>query len=154
MRIASDRCYEFGLAPAALWESATQVDQYRAWWPWLHQLDGARFELGSVWECSVRPPLPYAVRFTLTLEEVREPSLAVAAIGGDIVGSARLEVTEVAGGSQARLVSDLAPRNGFLQAVAMLARPVARFGHDWVLDHGARQFSEAVQGEVDPDAIA
>lgn len=153
MRIASDRSYEFGLAPGDLWESFTQVDRYRQWWPWLHHLDGARFEVGSVWHCSVHPPLPYAVRFTLTLEEVAGPSLAVAAIDGDIVGTARLEISEVAGGSQARLLSDLAPRNGLLQAMALLARPVARFGHDWVLDHGARQFSEAVDTRVDPDPV-
>jgi hypothetical protein len=153
MRIASDRRFDFDLAPAALWEAATRVERYRDWWPWLHQLDGANFEEGSVWACSVRPPLPYAVRFTLTIEEVRAPWLAVAAIGGDITGSARLEVTGAPGGSQARLVSELAPRNGVLQAVALLARPVARFGHDWVLDHGAQQFADAVRASVDPDPV-
>lgn len=153
MRIASDRRYEFGLPPQDLWDSFIQVERYRQWWPWLHHLQGARFEVGSIWECSVRPPLPYAVRFTLTMVEVRAPGLAVASIGGDIVGSARLEIAAVPGGSQARLVSDLAPRNGLLQAMAILARPVARFGHDWVLDHGARQFSEAVGARVDPDPV-
>ena len=153
MRIASDRRYEFALAPTDLWDLATQVDQYQAWWPWLARLDGARFEVGSEWTCSVRPPLPYAVRFTLTLEEVTAPSLAVAAIGGDILGSARLEVREVPGGSEARLVSDLAPRHGLLQAVARLAMPVARFGHDWVLDRGAHQFGAALDTSVDPDVI-
>ena len=35
---------------------------------------------------------------------------------------------------------DLSPTNGMLKTVARLARPVAQFGHDWVLDTGARQF--------------
>jgi hypothetical protein len=38
------------------------------------------------------------------------------------------------------LRSSLAPGNTALQLVSRFAAPVARFGHDWVLDSGARQF--------------
>jgi uncharacterized protein YndB with AHSA1/START domain len=153
MRVASDRRYRFGLPPGELWEAATQVDQYRSWWPWLRHLEGAGFAVGSVWECEVQPPLPYRLRFSLSLEEVRAPSLVRATLSGDIVGDARLEVRDHHFGSQARLVSDLAPRHGLLQAVAFVTLPLARFGHDWVLDHGARQFGAAVAVSVDPDPI-
>jgi hypothetical protein len=37
-------------------------------------------------------------------------------------------------------VSHLEPGNSLLRAVARLAAPVVRYGHDWVLDTGARQF--------------
>jgi hypothetical protein len=105
-------------------------------------LDAAEFVAGARWACVIQPPLPYALRFDLRLVEVEAPTLAVARLDGDIVGEARLDVTQVGDGAQARLVSDLAPGNRMLQAVARLARPVARYGHDWVLDTGARQFRQ------------
>lgn len=153
MRVASDRRYELDRPPAELWAAATQVEHYRSWWPWLRRLDGASFEVGSVWDCVVRPPLPYAVRFSVTLEEVVEASLVRATIAGDILGEATVELTAAGTGSHARMVSDLAPRHGLLQAVARFALPVARFGHDWVLDQGARQFGATVRKAVDPDPI-
>jgi len=38
------------------------------------------------------------------------------------------------------LVSELTPTNAVLRAVSQFAAPVARFGHEWVLDTGLRQF--------------
>jgi hypothetical protein len=40
----------------------------------------------------------------------------------------------------ASLQSTLAPGNTALAVVSRFAAPVARFGHDWVLDSAARQF--------------
>jgi hypothetical protein len=40
----------------------------------------------------------------------------------------------------ASLHSSLAPGNAALRLVSRFAAPIARFGHDWVLDTGARQF--------------
>ena len=40
----------------------------------------------------------------------------------------------------ATLRSSLAPGNTALQLVSRFAAPIAKFGHDWVLDSGARQF--------------
>jgi hypothetical protein len=40
------------------------------------------------------------------------------------------------------LVAALSPSRRWLKALSVLARPVARFGHEWILDTGARQFSE------------
>ena len=66
-------------------------------------------------------------------------------MSGDIVGSARLSVrADGNGGSVARLESLLAPANPFLRGVARVARPVVRFGHDWVLDTGAAQFRRSL----------
>ena len=43
-------------------------------------------------------------------------------------------------GCRATLSSTLAPGNRLLRMMSRLAAPMARFGHDWVLDSGARQF--------------
>jgi hypothetical protein len=119
----------------------TAVDCYRVWWPWLRTFEAQAFASAETWTCAVQPPLPYALRFTLMLDEVVPKRLVTATIAGDIAGEARLELHEVDGGCDVRLVSSLAPRNRVLKAVAKVARPMVRYGHDWVLNTGARQFA-------------
>jgi hypothetical protein len=120
----------------------TDVDGYRGWWPWLRrfEVDGG-FAPGSTWTCTVQPPLPWSVRFTLTLDEIEAHRLVTAAVSGDIEGTARIDVVDVVGeGAELRLRSELAPTNPLLRQVARFAGPLVRFGHDWVLDTGAAQF--------------
>ncbi len=118
------------------------VDRYRSWWPWLRELDAEGLRTGDVWTCVVQPPLPYRLRFDLTLDEVVPERSVAATVSGDIEGSASFEITEVAGGSELHLASSLAPRHPVLRAMGAVAHPIARFGHDWVLDTGLRQFRD------------
>jgi hypothetical protein len=90
----------------------------------------------------VQPPLPYRLRFDLHLDDVRAPHRASARVTGDIEGEASLEIDPTETGSELHLVSELAPTNPVLRAVAQLAPPVARYGHEWVLDTGLRQFRD------------
>jgi len=64
----SERQVSFDEPPDRLWAALTEVDGYQRWWPWLADLevDGG-FDVGATWRCQVRPPLPYSVRFALTL---------------------------------------------------------------------------------------
>lgn len=142
MRFESDRRYRLPVPPAELWAALTRVDDYQSWWPWLRGFDATLLAGDEIWDCLVQPPLPYRVRFAVALDEVHAPTTVRASITGDVVGDARLEIVERAGGSEARLVSHLEPGNGFLRAVARIAAPMVRYGHDWVLDTGARQFIE------------
>jgi hypothetical protein len=131
-----------------VWKHIVAVDDYRRWWPWLRRFDAAGLVAGDTWSCVVQPPLPYAVRFTVTLDEVIDCERVTATIGGEIEGIASLDLTERGDGCEARLVSDLAPANSFLRGVARVARPLVRFGHDWVLDTGAGQFVSNWQPRV------
>lgn len=140
MDVRSDRSYQFAVPPEELWLALTRVEDYRSWWPWLRGFDGSSFEPGAAWRCVVQPPLPYSLRFRVTLDEVHPLRSAVARIDGDIRGTARLELVPTDDGCEAHLVSRLAPASSVLRAIAVMARPVARFGHDWVLDNGLRQF--------------
>ena len=142
VRVRSDRRYQFALPPERLWERMSVVDEYRTWWPWLHRLEAAEFVTGARWAGTIEPPLPYASAVRPPPGRGRGTHLAVARLEGDIVGHARLDVTQTGDGAQARLVSDLAPGNRMLRAVAGLAWLVARYGHDWVLDTRARQFRQ------------
>lgn len=117
------------------------VDHYRTWWPWLRSFEATALESAETWSCAVQPPVPYALRFTVIMQEVVPEQLVTASIDGDITGEARLELAAAGAGCDVHLVSALAPGSRALRAVSTVARPVVRFGHDWVLDNGARQFA-------------
>lgn len=142
VRIRSDQRHTFAVPPEELWVALERVDAYQAWWPWLHHFDAEPLAEGALWSATVRPPLPYRLRFDLRLHDVVAPSHVSAEVTGDIVGTARIEIAEVAGSSTLHVVSELAPANNLLRSVMRLAPPVARFGHDWVLSTGLRQFRE------------
>lgn len=146
--IRSERKATFDEPPAVVWAALTDVGAYRRWWPWLAELDGDRFEVGATWRCRVQPPLPYSVRFHLTIEEVEPRRYAVATVAGDIEGHASVDVADVAdgGGTELRLVSVLQSSRASLRLLADLGPPIVRFGHDWVLDTGLRQFRHRALG--------
>jgi hypothetical protein len=137
----------------------SQVDRYQSWWPWLRQFEGGGLCVGDEWRCMVQPPVPYLVRFRVVVEHVEAPGLVRARVLGDVVGDATLTLeasSEWARAGQngdsgaagspgaaacvATLHSSLAPGNTALAVVSRFAAPIARFGHDWVLDSAARQF--------------
>ncbi|MCU1353439.1 MAG: hypothetical protein JWM05_2648 [Acidimicrobiales bacterium] len=151
MEITTERRYPFPADPEAFWTTIDQTDQYQVWWPWLRAFDAEGLQPGDRWDCVIRPPLPYLVRITLTLTAVERPRLVAATIDGDLVGRAHLSVQDHEQGSEVLLVSSLAPRRSLLRAFAAVAPPLARFGHSWVLDTGARQLAvrlAAPQAEV------
>ena len=143
MQIGSDHRFTYTAGPAAVWQAMAAVDQYRTWWPWLRRFEAAELRAGERWRCEVRPALPYTVRFVVVLEEVVAPHRVRSSVEGDIVGTAELALVERAGGSELRLQSALEPANALLRSLGVLARPLAQYGHDWVITTGARQFERA-----------
>lgn len=144
MEICSDRRYRFEVPPAELWPLVVQVEEYRRWWPWLRAFEADAFEPGARWTCVVQPPVPYSLRFRITLDEVDPHRCTAATIDGDITGTARIDLAATEEGTELHLLSRLAPSNALLRLVAAVARPVAQLGHDWVIDTGLRQFREQV----------
>ena len=118
------------------------MSTYPTWWPWLREFDGARLAAGEVWNCSVQPPLPYRVRFAVHIDSVQEHESVTATVSGEIVGSASLTIAPADGGCTARLIADLGPDRHALRALSLALRPLVRFGHNWVLDTGAKQFDK------------
>jgi uncharacterized protein YndB with AHSA1/START domain len=143
VRIGSDHRFRFAADPDTVWRAMASVDQYRAWWPWLRRFEADGLCAGQRWTCEVRPPLPYTVRFIVVLDEVVSSQRIRSSIEGDIVGTAELTLHGRPTGSELRLTSELAPANRLLRSLGTLARPLARYGHDWVITTGARQFERA-----------
>ena len=141
MEVHTDTRATYACAPDELWRALSSVESYQLWWPWLEHFDGDAFAVGERWACTVRPPLRYRVRFTVHFDEVDAPHRAGTTIDGDIRGTASLTVLPAGDGSELHLISTLAPASGPLR-LASLAPPVARWGHDWIISTGLRQFSE------------
>ena len=141
MEVESDRRFPFDADRPTVWQALAAVDDYPRWWPWLRAFRANGLVRGDVWQCTVQPPVPYSLRFTIAIDDVVTEELVTATLAGDLVGRARLELSDAAAGSEIRLVSRLAPASPVVRGFAAVARPVARYGHDWVLRTGARQFS-------------
>ncbi len=133
-------CYDMPLPLAEVWALISDVSHYRTWWPWLRVFEAAGLAAGEEWRCVVQPPVPYPVRFRVEIEHIEAPRLVRAIVTGDVVGDATLTLDVGGTGCVATLRSSLAPGNTALTLVSRFAGPIARFGHDWVLDSGARQF--------------
>ena len=146
---SSDRTWVFAVSPATFWETVSRTDQYRQWWTWLRWLDEAAIEEGVRARCEVDPPLPYNLHFTIALDRVVPERLIEATVEGDITGPARLEVEPHPEGSLVRLTWDLVPGTPLLRGLSRVARPVMVWGHDRVLELGARQFRRRALGDGD-----
>jgi hypothetical protein len=154
MGVHSDRSWRFDAPPDVVWAAISDVDRYQQWWPWLRRFDAAAFATGERWRCTIKPQLPYQLRFDIVLEAVVDGESAAARLDGDLSGRAHLSlVADAAGdGCSLRLVSDLDAVGGPARMVSRFAPGLASAGHDWVLDRGIRQFrSHALARRVDDE---
>lgn len=132
----------------AVWAALERVDQYPRWWPWL-SCDGRSLADGAPWACTIRAPLPYSLHFDLDVVDVVHERLVRAELTGDLIGDARLTLEESEHGASCtvRLESSLEAVAGPARLLARFTPPLARFGHDWVLDAGARRFRSLALGD-------
>lgn len=147
MDIRSDRRFEFDHDRAVVWDALSHVERYPLWWPWL-RCDGVALAEGERWTCRIDPPLIYSLEFELRVVEVVGERFVRAELQGDLVGSASLTLDgDREGACSARLESTLAATAAPARLVARFAGPIARLGHDWVLDSGARRFRSALDDQ-------
>jgi uncharacterized protein YndB with AHSA1/START domain len=135
-----DRRFELAVEPAVLWAALERTDRYVDWWSWLQTLGGGGLRTGDTARCVVRAPLPYSLRFDVHIEEVVPMTRVVTRVDGDLVGPARLEITEVGGGCVARLLWELELRDPVLRPIAIVTRPAMQWAHDRVVDVGFAEF--------------
>lgn len=135
-----DRTWWFPVPPEQLWAVLNRTDQYPTWWSWLREFESDGFAAGSKACCLIQSPLPYALRCTIHVDEMRVPEAIVTRVTGDLQGPARLEVGRVADGCSARLVWSLIPGNPLLRNLARIGRPAMIWAHDRVVVTGVDQF--------------
>lgn len=138
-----DRRWEFAVPPDDLWATLSRTDEYPDWWSWLREFEADGLEEGAIARCVIRAPLPYALRFSVHVEQAVKPELVDTVIHGDLEGPARLEITPSGpGGSTARLTWALELRDPVLRRLAVLGRPAMTWAHDRVVASGLRQFEQ------------
>ena len=136
-----DRTFDFRVAPQERWAACTRTGEFRRWWPWLRDLSGDGLVAGGRSVCVVRAPVPYTLRFTVTVRDFDAGRFVDVVVDGDLSGPARLEVgAGDDGGSTARLAWELELRRPALRTAARVGRPVMEWGHDWVVTTGVDQF--------------
>jgi hypothetical protein len=138
--ITTEHRYVLPIKRSAVWALISDVGAYQSWWTWLRKFEASGLKKDAEWRCEVQPPVPYPVRFRVVIEETKRAAFIRARVEGDVIGTATLTLTDDPQGCVALLDSSLAPGNTTLRLVSRLAAPVARFGHDYVLDSGARLF--------------
>jgi len=154
-----DRSWTFAEPPDELWRVLARTGDFRRWWPWLREFSGDGLVPGGQSACLVRAPVPYTLRFTVTVRELIPARLVDAVVDGDLAGPARLELGPGGdgdgGGSVARLAWEMELCRPVLRAAARFGRPLMEWGHDWVVTTGVEQFlarALRVDEEHDRDA--
>jgi hypothetical protein len=138
-----DRTWVFDVAPDTLWATLTRTEDYRRWWPWLREFSGDGLVPGGRTTCVVRAPVPYTLRFRVTIADLVPGESVDAVVEGDLAGPARLEVRSVGARrrrSRVRLTWELELQRPLLRTAARFGRPVMEWGHDWVVRTGFDQF--------------
>ena len=148
VRVATEKTVYFDAGRAEVWAAMANVDAYGRLWPWLERFDAKGLVAGDVWTCRVRPPLPYTVSFTIAFDKVEPERFASATVEGEVEGPASIELSDDGSGTTVVVRSSLEPRSTFLRVLSATLPPVARFGHDWVIDTGAKQFQKRAFGQT------
>jgi uncharacterized protein YndB with AHSA1/START domain len=137
---AFDRTWWFPEPPEQLWAVLSRTDQYTRWWSWLREFDTSGFETGTTARLVIQSPLPYALRCTIRVDEMRAPATIVTTVTGDLRGPARLDVRNAENGCMARLAWSLTPGSLFVRNLARVGRPAMMWAHDRVVAMGMEQF--------------
>ncbi len=138
-----DRSWHFRLGPDELWATLAQTDRYREWWPWLREFrvgGGDALVPGAVADVMIQAPLPYQLHCTISVDDATVEERLTTRVAGDLTGPARLELTQVEGGTDARLAWELELAAPVLRSLAVVARPAMSWAHDRVVERGLTQF--------------
>jgi uncharacterized protein YndB with AHSA1/START domain len=137
-----ERSWELDVTPQRFWDTISRTEQYPRWWPWLRRFEADGMTEGSRWEAVIQSPLPYALRVTLVLDEVVVAERLAVRVSGDLEGRAALALTPTDGGSAIDVEWQMRPRSRAMQLAAIVARPLLRWSHEWVLARGLEQFRQ------------
>ncbi|MBV9412724.1 MAG: hypothetical protein JO148_14125 [Acidimicrobiia bacterium] len=143
------RTWDLDVPPDRFWATISRTGEYQSWWPWLREFDADGMKGGSRWRAVIQSPLPYVLRVELELDEVVECERMAASVTGDIAGWASLDLAASDRGSAVDVEWDMRPRSRAMQAAAVLARPLLRWSHEWVLARGLDQFQQRALSQPD-----
>jgi len=132
--------WEFNAALPRTWSVVLDLKRYPERWKNFRRvtvLRGNGESVGSAAECVVRGSLPYNLRYTMEVIDVRRHQSMELRSTGDLVGTGRWEFLELAEGRcRATYYWDVATTNPILNLVTPLARRFLAQNHLQVMANG------------------
>lgn len=130
------RSYRFPVPPAGVWRLLEDVEDFPNWWGWLghFRVVGDGLKAGSVLDGTVTPPLPYRMHVEVTLDRCQPTERIEATVSGDLTGDALLTLVPEDTGSEVAVAWTIEMRQRAMRAVARVAHPLLRWGHDRVVE--------------------
>jgi carbon monoxide dehydrogenase subunit G len=163
--------HRFGIPPDELWAAIGRTDRFGSWWGWLEEFrvdagaasqadgaaspaddaaspaDGGGLRAGTVLRGVVAPPVPYRMRVQVEILRVSPPVEVVAAVHGDLEGTARLSVHPAGTGSSVDISWKVEMMQRPMRIACRFGYPVIKWGHDRVLEMTVSSFRRHVESE-------
>jgi uncharacterized protein YndB with AHSA1/START domain len=124
----------------AVWDAIEDATAWPEWWRGVESVevlaggDGAR--AGSRYRVRWRSFVPYSVGFDFEVERVELPLLMSGRATGDLEGAGTWRLYEQDGVTAVTYDWRVRTTKPWMNAVALLARPVFEWNHDWVMARG------------------
>ena len=141
-----DGTFQFPVTPDRFWETISRTEDFPKWWGWLGAFDCNGLHEGAEARFDIRSPLPFPVRFRVTVDRLVPGRLVETTVQGDFLGPARLEVAPDGSGCSVRLSWTLEAGRPLLRVAGRIARPLLTWGQHQVIDMGMRQFRRRALG--------
>lgn len=142
--------WEFDAAVTRTWSVVLDLRRYPERWKNFRRVtvvQGDGESLGSKAECVVRGSLPYSLRYTMEVIDVRRHQSMDLSSTGDLVGTGRWEFLELAAGRcQVTYYWDVSTTNPILNLVSPLARRFLAQNHEQVMANGYAALRPHVEG--------
>jgi len=123
-----------------VWDVIYDTPAWPTWWRGVRvaeQLDaGDENGVGSVHRYVWRSRLPYDIEFRIRTTRVERPHLLEGAADGNLRGSGRWRLWAAPGGTAVTYEWDVETTLAWMNAVALVGRPVFRWSHDHVMRNG------------------
>lgn len=150
--VSYDGAVQVGAAPSQVWAALENLEAVREWSAWVDRIDMVpdHLESGTVLSVSIVTPLPFRVRVQMVIGECVADRLIVAAVDGDLRGSARLRLNPDGAATRGEVSWSLEMRHGAMRAMAVMAGPLLRWGHDVVAEATIASLTRRIEEAAGP----
>jgi len=135
----------------AVWDVLSDVLRWPQWWrgagPVSELERGDERRVGSRYRVRWRARLPYTVEMDFVVDEVEEPVRMSGRASGDLAGTGMWRLTEAGEVTRVTYDWDVCTTPRWMDAVALVARPVLARNHDWVMRRGGEGLARQLDAE-------
>lgn len=146
---------EFTVSAArdVVWEAVNDPTEWPSWWRWLKRVEplavGGPDQLGDRYRYSFGTALPYTLSFDLVIVETDPPRTLAAEASGELQGSGRWLLEDVAdGGTDVTYVWLVETTKRWMNMLAPIGRPAFSWNHDVLMRDFAKGVAQVTNSEL------